>query len=140
MNEMIYNNAHQILKNIYGPNAEFRDGQYDAIESTLINKRTIVVQKTGWGKSLVYFISAKLAGGITLIISPLLVLMDNQKMFAEKIGLRCAIINSKIRGNERESILQDIIAEKYDLLFTTPETLYSQDMQKIIHDLTSNYW
>ena len=44
-----------MLKQAYGSTAEFRDGQYEAIEATLTNKRTLVVQKTGWGKSLVYF-------------------------------------------------------------------------------------
>lgn len=51
---------------------EFRDGQYEAIEATLTNKRTLVVQKTGWGKSLVYFLSTKynrsLKKGVTLIV------------------------------------------------------------------------
>ena len=48
--------ATDILKTFYGENAVFRDGQYEAIEATLTRKRTLVVQRTGWGKSLVYFI------------------------------------------------------------------------------------
>lgn len=135
MNEQLYEQAYKILKGIFGPGAQFREGQYEAIEATLTNKRTIVVQKTGWGKSLVYFISAKMAGGITLVISPLLVLMDNQKMFAQKMGLRCTIVNSKVKGEERSNLLTDIRNDLYDVIFTTPETLYSKDMREIVSDL-----
>ena len=59
-NKELYNEAYTILKNIYGENATFRDGQYEAIEATMTHKRTLVVQRTGWGKSLVYFGCTKL--------------------------------------------------------------------------------
>lgn len=88
----IYKKATTILKKLYGKNAKFREGQYEAIEAVLTHRRTIVVQKTGWGKSLVYFISAKMVNGLTLIISPLLVLMDNQLYAAEKMGLHCTVL------------------------------------------------
>lgn len=55
----IKNEAIAILKSLYGENAQFRPGQYDAIEATLSNRRTLVVQKTGWGKNLVYFTATK---------------------------------------------------------------------------------
>lgn len=60
-----------ILKNLYGEEAQFRPGQYEAIEATLTNRRTLVVQKTGGGKSLVYFTATKLlrnAGRGTTIV------------------------------------------------------------------------
>ncbi len=128
--------ATEILQRLYGNDAEFHEGQYEAIEATLTNKRTLVVQKTGWGKSLVYFISAKLTDGMTMVISPLLVLMDNQKEYAEKLGLRCETLNSgvkDIRTNgvfARTEMLERISNGEYDVLFTTPETLYSPDVQR----------
>ena len=74
-NPTLYGDAVRILKTVYGPNAQFRDGQYEAIEATMMKRRTLVVQKTGWGKSLVYFICTKLkrsrGQGFTLVISPL---------------------------------------------------------------------
>ncbi len=80
----------QLLKHAYGPKAVFREGQFEAIEATLHHKRTLVVQKTGWGKSLIYFISTKLlrsdGKGITLVVSPLLELMNNQIESAAKFG------------------------------------------------------
>ena len=66
----------QELKNAYGEAAEFRAGQENTIREVLNGKRSLVVQKTGWGKSLVYFLATKIlrkrTKGITLIIRPLL--------------------------------------------------------------------
>ena len=78
----IYEQADQIIKGLYGQDAKFRDGQYEAIEATMTRKRVLVVQRTGWGKSLVYFVCTKLMRkenkGVTMVVSPLLVLMENQ--------------------------------------------------------------
>src|SRR5579863_7136579 len=79
--------------------AEFRDGQWEAI-SVLVQRRArlLVVQRTGWGKSLVYFLATKLlrdqGAGCTLLISPLLSLMRNQIAAARNIGVRAETINS----------------------------------------------
>ena len=79
-NEKIYKYVKAVVMKLYGEGAEFREGQYEAIEATLLNKRTLVVQRTGWGKSLVYFVCAKLfrdvGRGVTIVVSPLLVLME----------------------------------------------------------------
>ena len=100
-NQQIYKDASIVLKKVYAresPNPAFREGQYEAIEATLTRKRVLVVQKTGWGKSLVYFISTKInrqqGKGVTLIISPLLVLMENRIDAAKKMDLKCGVINS----------------------------------------------
>ena len=73
---LIYEQANQIIKGLYGHNAKFRDGQYEAIEATMTKKRVLVVQRTGWGKSLVYFVCTKLMRkenkGVTMVVSPLL--------------------------------------------------------------------
>ena len=79
--------------------ANFRDGQEDAICHIVEGKgRLLVVQKTGWGKSFVYFIATKLlreaGAGPALLISPLLALMRNQIAAAERMGVRAATINS----------------------------------------------
>lgn len=81
-NPGIHARATAIIKSLYGRDASFRDGQYEAIEATMTQKRTLVVQRTGWGKSLVYFVCTKLmreqGKGVTMVVSPLLVLMQNQ--------------------------------------------------------------
>ena len=132
-NRQLYIEAETLLKGVYGPDAMFREGQYEAIEATMKHKRTLVVQKTGWGKSLVYFICAKLmrsqGKGMTLVISPLLSLMDNQVETARGIGLDCATLNSRVRDkDERLQILERAEEGKIDILFTTPETLLSNEV------------
>jgi len=140
MNNQIFNESMSILKELYGEYANFREGQYEAIEATLTNKRTLVVQKTGWGKSLVYFIATKLnrrkGNGVTLIISPLLVLMENQIEAANKLGLNCGVLNSTIKGKEaREEIITNLVQNQYDLFFITPESLFKAEVQNIIGGL-----
>ena len=82
----------KIFVESYGENAKFNPGQLEAIEGVLEGRRTLVVQKTGWGKSLVYFMATKMirreTGKFTIIISPLLALMDNQVDSAKRLGLR----------------------------------------------------
>src|SRR5437870_1660810 len=91
--------AEKWLREILGANASFRDGQWEAIEA-LVEKRqrVLVVQRTGWGKSMVYFLAARLlreqGAGTTVLISPLLALMRNQIQAASAWGLRAESINS----------------------------------------------
>ncbi len=129
--------AEQILKNAYGQGARFREGQLEAIEATLANKRTLIVQKTGWGKSIIYFIATRVirenGGGTTLIISPLLELMNNQIETASLFGLKCEVLNSTINQSaERERILDELQAGATDIFFTTPETLFREEVQSIL--------
>ena len=79
--------------------ANFRDGQWEAIEELVERRsRLLVVQRTGWGKSLVYFLATRLlrdqGAGCTLLISPLLALMRNQITAAQRIGVKAETINS----------------------------------------------
>ena len=137
-NQSIYAEASKILAQTYGAGASFREGQYEAIEETLTRHRTLVVQKTGWGKSLVYFISTKInrnhGHGMTLVISPLLVLMDNQMDFAERMGLRCAALNSRVKKDSEDclELMRRLKSREIDMLFITPETLMREDVQEIL--------
>ena len=81
------------------PTAVFRDGQEEAIRHVVEGLgRLLVVQKTGWGKSMVYFLGTRLlrdqGKGLTLLVSPLLSLMRNQIMAANRIGILAETINS----------------------------------------------
>ncbi|KXX66256.1 RecQ family ATP-dependent DNA helicase [Marichromatium gracile] len=109
------------------PTADFRDGQWDAIDH-IVNRRgrVLCVQRTGWGKSMVYFVSAKLMRaqgmGVTLIISPLLALMRNQIDAAERLGLQALTINST-NENEWSRVRTELLADRADLLLISPERL-----------------
>ena len=136
-NQALYIEATKILREVYGPSADFREGQYEAIEATLERKRTLVVQKTGWGKSLVYFICTRMLRsrgmGLTMVISPLLVLMENQMEMAKGMGLRCAALNSTVKEKEaRQEILRKMAANELDMIFITPETLLKDEMQQCL--------
>src|SRR5438876_9764231 len=89
------------------PQAAFRGGQAEAIRHIVEGRgRLLVVQKTGWGKSFVYFIATKLlreaGSGPTLLISPLLALMRNQIAAAERMGVRAVTINSDNQDDWRD--------------------------------------
>ena len=130
--------ATKILKSLYGEKAEFRQGQYEAIEATLTNKRTLIVQKTGWGKSLVYFTATRLlrdmGRGTTVVVSPLLSLMDNQMEAALKLNLHCEAFNSELKDERRIEAIEALKADKYDLILVTPETLFRPEVNEALRN------
>ena len=115
------------LRRAVGNNkADFRDGQWEAIDGVLHNRRQLVVQRTGWGKSMIYFLAAKFlreqGRGMTLLISPLLALMRNQVAAAERAGVRCYTINST-NPREWDGIKEEILSDSADFLIVSPERL-----------------
>lgn len=120
--------ARAILRQLTNqPEAQFHSGQFEAIEALVAHRRrALVVQRTGWGKSAVYFISALLqrraGAGPTLVVSPLLALMRDQVAAAERAGVRAAAINSA-NATERAQIEQLLDEDAVDVLFVSPERL-----------------
>jgi ATP-dependent DNA helicase RecQ len=109
------------------PGADFRPDQLSAIRDVVADRaRVLCVQRTGWGKSAVYFVATALlreaGSGPTLIISPLLALMRNQIAAAERLGLRAHTVNSTNR-EEWERVRQALAANTIDLLLVSPERL-----------------
>jgi ATP-dependent DNA helicase RecQ len=116
-----------LLRQMLGPEADFRPGQWEAIEGLAIERRRVmVVQRTGWGKSIVYFLATKLLreqrAGFTVLISPLLALMRNQIQMAQRIGVRAETINSSNR-DEWKRVETLLLANNCDLLLVSPERL-----------------
>ncbi|MEF9981623.1 MAG: RecQ family ATP-dependent DNA helicase [Glutamicibacter sp.] len=112
---------------VQNPDAQFHDGQYEAISALVAERRrALVVQRTGWGKSAVYFIASLLLReqgyGPTLIVSPLLALMRDQVAAAERAGVRAAAINSANVLEWRE-ILEKLQRNELDVLLVSPERL-----------------
>lgn len=107
--------------------AEFHEGQYEAIEALVRGgRRALVVQRTGWGKSAVYFVASLLlrarGAGPTLIVSPLLALMRDQVAAAARAGVRAAAINSA-NQLEWQDITAQLEADSVDVLLVSPERL-----------------
>ncbi|AWB91868.1 RecQ family ATP-dependent DNA helicase [Aeromicrobium chenweiae] len=107
--------------------AVFHDGQLEAIEALVDgHRRALVVQRTGWGKSAVYFISTLLlrqrGAGPTLLVSPLLALMRDQVAAAARAGVRAVAINSA-NPHEWEETRAKLAADEVDILLVSPERL-----------------
>ncbi len=120
--------ATQLLRRLTArPDAEFREGQLEAIEALVERRsRALVVQRTGWGKSAVYFVATRLlrdaGAGPTVLISPLLALMRNQIAAAERAGVVAATINSDNHDSWGE-IEKGVRSGAIDLLLISPERL-----------------
>ncbi|MBI1333744.1 MAG: RecQ family ATP-dependent DNA helicase [Armatimonadetes bacterium] len=117
-------------------NASFHSGQEEAIRAVIEPPyRALVVQATGWGKSMVYFIATRVlrdAGrGPTLVVSPLLSLMRNQVVAAQNLGIRAEHYTSS-NPEKWESIEQKLLANEIDLLLISPERFANEDFQQFV--------
>ncbi|MDQ1432667.1 MAG: ATP-dependent helicase RecQ [Actinomycetota bacterium] len=133
--------ADLLLQRLTGdPAVHFRQGQWEAIAGLIERRgRVLVVQRTGWGKSAVYFVATRLlrdqGAGPTVLVSPLLALMRNQLMMAERAGVHAATINSGNR-DEWEQIEAEVQAGRVDLLLISPERLNNLRFRKeVLPDL-----
>lgn len=131
--------AEQYLKGMLGNDARFHTDQYESIQSILSGNKTLVVQKTGWGKSIVYFIATKIlrenGKGLTILISPLLSLMRNQIEAARKIGLKAFTLNSS-NEEDWDEIKEQILTDNCDILLVSPERLGKRDFQELLQGVT----
>src|SRR3954451_20192815 len=119
--------AERHLRALAGPDATLRDDQWRAIEALVVGRRrALVVQRTGWGKSAVYFVATALlraqGAGATVIVSPLLALMRNQVAAAERAGIRAHTINSA-NVEEWDDVQAQVHAGTVDVLLVSPERL-----------------
>lgn len=123
-----------MLRTMTTPTAAFHDGQLEAIKALVEDRsRVLVVQRTGWGKSAVYFITTKIlresGSGPTILISPLLALMRNQIAMAARVGIRAATINSS-NADDWGPIKAAIAEDAIDLLVVAPERFGNAEFQQ----------
>ena len=120
--------AREALRRLVGhADADFRDGQDEAVLALVRDRaRTLVVQRTGWGKSAVYFVTTALlrsqGAGPTVIISPLLALMRDQIAAASRAGIRAVTMNSA-NAQDWDEVRQQLAADEVDVLLVSPERL-----------------
>ena len=132
-----------VLRRALGPATEFRNGQLEAIEALVQQrKRLLVVQRTGWGKSAVYFVATRLlrdrGSGTTIIVSPLLALMRDQIEAAARLHLNAVTINVANTA-EWEQIEKDLLANRVDLLLVSPERFNNPDFRdRLLEPLRRN--
>jgi ATP-dependent DNA helicase RecQ len=132
--------AQQHLVRLAGPAAVLRDDQWTAIDALVAqHRKVVVVQRTGWGKSAVYWIAAGLrrgqGSGPALVISPLLALMRDQVAAAVRSGLRAVTLNSA-NIDDWSTIEAQIAADEVDVLLISPERLNSAGFRsRVLPDL-----
>lgn len=116
--------------------ADFREGQWEAIAALLEDQaRLLVVQRTGWGKSIVYFLTTRIlrdrGSGFTVLVSPLLALMRNQIAAAQRLGIRAATINSS-NQQDWELVKAQLLLDEVDVLLISPERLANDNFRDTI--------
>ncbi len=128
---------YQILKNVFGYNL-FRDGQEEVIDS-LINKRDCLsIMPTGAGKSICYQIPAILNEGVTIVVSPLISLMDDQVRQLKDSGISCAFLNSSLNSFEFKNTLLNAYNGNYKLIYVAPERLLLETFIKFSNAININ--
>jgi ATP-dependent DNA helicase RecQ len=141
--QALRNSAEQHLRALAGDGASLREDQWTAIQALVVDrKRALVVQRTGWGKSAVYFVATALlralGQGPTVIVSPLLALMRNQIAAADRAGVHAATINSA-NIDQWHEVQEAVLAGRIDVLLVSPERLNNPDFRDtVLPELTAS--
>jgi ATP-dependent DNA helicase RecQ len=122
------------LERVFGFKA-FRSGQREIVEALLAGEDLLAVMPTGGGKSLCYQLPAVLKPGLTLVVSPLIALMDNQVAQLRLLGVEAAAVHSGVDRSERARIWQAIKEGRLKLLYLSPELLGSERLQAALDRL-----
>jgi ATP-dependent DNA helicase RecQ len=125
--DTLASDALALLRELAGEDAQFREHQLEAVSDLVAGRRRVLcVQRTGWGKSAVYFLATALlrrrGAGPTVLISPLLALMRNQIAAAQRLGIRAVTVNSTNR-EDWDAVAGHLEADAVDLLLISPERL-----------------
>src|ERR1022692_2551391 len=128
--------AESCLRALAGPDARLRDDQWTAIHALVADRqRALVVQRTGWGKSAVYFTATALlrarGAGPSVIISPLLALMRNQIDAADRAGIHARTVNSA-NAEQWAEVYAEIAAGAVDVLLVSPERLNNPGFRDLV--------
>ncbi len=123
--------AHQALKEVFGYDA-FRARQLDAIETALEGRDSVVLMPTGGGKSICYQIPPLINGGCTVVISPLIALMQDQVAGLDQLGLAAASLNSAMSGAAQSESVERLRAGALRLIYLAPEPLLQEDTLEML--------
>ncbi len=135
MTEQLFHKARANLKKYWGFD-DFRPGQDEVVRSVLSGRQTLVLFPTGGGKSLCYQVPATVLDGVTLVISPLVALMQDQVLQLQQKGVPATFVNSTISRNEVEQRLVNARNGMYKLLYCAPERLQTELWKNMMPDLS----
>ncbi|WP_139119089.1 DNA helicase RecQ [Pseudoalteromonas sp. BMB] len=120
------NDPHSVLNDVFGYST-FRDGQLDIIQSSLAGQDTLVLLPTGGGKSLCYQVPAALFAGVTIVISPLISLMQDQVAQLKAQGIAAEYINNSVAWEQQRDIYDALFQGRLKLLYVAPEKALQRD-------------
>ncbi len=123
-----------VLKDIFGYQ-QFRPLQESIIRDLIGGKSCFVLMPTGAGKSLCFQIPALIRQGVTIVVSPLISLMQDQVASLKSNGVRAEYFNSALTSFERERVFSAFMKNKLDLLYIAPERLMTEDFLKNLHEI-----
>ena len=125
-------NPEKVLKSIFGYK-KFRPLQKEIIENVLEGRDTLAILPTGGGKSLCYQIPALMMEGLTVVISPLIALMEDQVAQLDNLGIAAAYINSSLSWDDYKAACRQVQSGKLKLLYVSPEGLNTEKMLNLLH-------
>lgn len=121
---------HEVLKKHFG-HREFREGQEEIINQILSGRDVLGIMPTGAGKSICYQVPALMMGGITLVISPLISLMQDQVISLRESGINAAYINSSLSAPEYFRTMDRAANSEYKIIYVAPERLSADDFLRL---------
>jgi ATP-dependent DNA helicase RecQ len=124
---------HSVLEKYWGYK-EFRPLQEDIIQSVLSGKDTLALLPTGGGKSLCFQVPALCLPGVTIVVSPLIALMNDQVAHLKKVGVSSIALHSELKGRKKNIALDNMTAGAYKLVYVSPERLQSTEfIERLYH-------
>lgn len=123
--------ALRVLKDVFGYDG-FRDGQEQAVRAILQGRDVLAVMPTGAGKSICYQLPALLLPGVTLVVSPLISLMQDQVSALVQSGVRAAYLNTSLTPGQMRRALQNACAGMYRIIYVAPERLLTPAMSQLL--------
>ena len=124
----------QILQSVFGYD-QFRGHQQAIIDTLLLGNNALVLMPTGGGKSLCYQLPALLLDGITVVVSPLIALMQDQVSALQQLGVAAACLNSNISAEEEQATFRQLRSGELKLLYMAPERLLTHQMMSRLSEL-----
>ena len=123
---MLKTKVSEILNTVFGYD-HFRGAQEEIVEHIISGNDALVLMPTGAGKSLCYQIPALALDGLTIVISPLIALMQDQVSALKELGIKAAFINSSLSSQEADQIKEEMIDGDLDIVYVAPERLDTGD-------------
>ena len=133
------NTKQEILKNIFGHD-NFRSFQEEVVDSILSKQDVLTILPTGGGKSLCYQLPTLLMDGITVVISPLIALMQDQVKALNDLDIEASMISSSQTPDENGFTMQKLLAGQLKFVYVAPERFTSNEFVSVLQRVNINYF